>query len=141
MGEIAQQEGREQVLEPVAAAEDVGFLKQRAGGEALERLDEAGLGRVLHIGLDGPRTGLDRASVGLVGVGMEAQRRAEGEELAVGVGKADQMRRAVGGDCETTVLVVPKSMPTVRRRAVRMAFRPRELELFCPLWRPPRGAA
>ena len=32
-----------------------------AGGEGLERLDEAGLQRILDIGGDGPRPGLDHA--------------------------------------------------------------------------------
>jgi hypothetical protein len=78
-----QQEGREQVLELVALPEDLGLGEALRGREALEGLDEAGFERVLDIGVDGPGPGLHRAVVGTLSRRMEADGRAEGEQLAL----------------------------------------------------------
>jgi hypothetical protein len=91
-----QQEGGEQVLEAVAPAENLGLGEALLGSEALERLDEARLGRVLDIGLDGPRPGGDRPFAGEVGRRVERQARAEGEQLLLGGLELDQMGRPIG---------------------------------------------
>jgi hypothetical protein len=82
MGAQAQHEGRQQVLELVAPAVDVGFVEQRAGGVALERLDETGVERLVDIGLDRPGPGLDHPRLGISVVRLEAERGAEGDDLA-----------------------------------------------------------
>ncbi|MNN22579.1 hypothetical protein D3C81_1359430 [compost metagenome] len=111
-----QQEGRQQVLEAIAAVVDPRLGEGGAGGEGLERLDEARLQRVLDVGFDGPGPGLDhpfgRAAVaGLMQ--LEAQRRAEGEQVLLLDLEPDQGRRAVAVGQRHHRLVVPKSMPMV----------------------------
>ena len=88
-----EQEGREQVFEGVAPAQNLGLGEVGRGREGLEGLDEPRLQRVLHIGLDGPGAGLHRAFGGLLGRGVEGQGRAEGEELALGRRKPHQPGR------------------------------------------------
>ena len=92
-------EGGQQILEGVAFVVDPGFGKGGAGGEGLERLDEAGLQRILDIGGDGPGPGLDH-TLGRLAVharmGLEAERRAEGGRLALDRVEGDEMGEAVG---------------------------------------------
>ncbi len=100
MGAHSQQEGREQVLEPVAAAENLGVLEQGAGRIALEGLDEPRLQRFLHIGLDGPGPGLHDTGARIIRRGMEADRRTERDDVGSIprsiMGKDGQVGVAVG---------------------------------------------
>jgi len=98
MGPQPQHEGRQHVLEGVAAAQDAGFLEERAGRIALERLDEACLERLLDIGFDRPRAGLDDPPAGVVRIGVKAQRRAEGDDVLVLGGEGHQLGQAVRSD-------------------------------------------
>ncbi len=96
-----QQEGAQQVLEGEPPPQDLGVGEQGRGGVALERLDEPRLQRLLDIGVDRPRPGLDHAA-GRVVVGcVETQGRAEGvERLAVMIeaGEARLAPALVEGD-------------------------------------------
>ena len=98
VGSQTQQEGGEQVLEGIASAEDPGLPEEGAGGVALERLDEARLQRLLHIGLDRPRPGLHHPARGVLRRGVKAQRRAKGDDLSALGRKGHQMRLAAGPD-------------------------------------------
>ena len=75
------EESREQVLEFVGPAVDAGGVEEPAGGERLERLDEAAVAGVLDEALDRPGPRLrHHLRVRLVALVPEAQRRAESEE-------------------------------------------------------------
>src|SRR5690606_10212972 len=91
-----QEEGREQVLELVPTAEDLRLGEAFAGRERLERLDEAGVDRVLDVGVDGPGTGLDGPLARPLGRGDVGQGRAEGEDLALWGRKAHEAGRTAG---------------------------------------------
>jgi hypothetical protein len=88
-----QQKGREQILEAVAAAQHLGFAEGGRGGEGLERLDEAGFGRVFDIGVDRPGTGGDgRARSGRSGGAWNDRAGAEGEQFGFRRGEPHEAR-------------------------------------------------
>ncbi len=91
IGPQFQEEGGEQVLEPVAPAQHLGLGEALRRREALEGLDKAGFRRVLHVGLDGPGPGRD-GPVGRSLARMERQAAAKGEQLLPG-GVFDAFRK------------------------------------------------